>query len=84
MRKRKYDITCHLKFTFLHSHLDFFQENLGEVSDDQGERFHLDIKSMLHRNQGSWNDSMMADYCWMLYRDAPDVVHQRKGKSSHF
>jgi DNA-binding ferritin-like protein len=28
-----------LKVHFLHSHLDFFPENLGEVSDEQGERF---------------------------------------------
>ena len=32
-----------LKMHFLHSHLDFFPSNLGEVSDEQGERFHQDI-----------------------------------------
>jgi hypothetical protein len=47
-----------LKVHFLHSHLDFFPENLGEVSDEEGERFHQDIKSMEHHNQGSWNDSL--------------------------
>ena len=29
-----------LKIHFLESHLDFFPENLGEVSDEHGERFH--------------------------------------------
>ena len=29
-----------LKIHFLHSHLQFFPENLGMVSDIQGERFH--------------------------------------------
>ena len=29
-----------LKIHFLHSHLDFFPENLGDVSDEHGERFH--------------------------------------------
>jgi hypothetical protein len=31
-----------LKIHFLESHLDFFPENLGEVSDEHGERFHQD------------------------------------------
>ena len=73
-----------LKVHFLHSHLEFFPENLGEVSDEQGERFHQDIKSMEKRYQGFWNDSMMADYCWMLYRDAPDTKYRRKRKSTTF
>ena len=39
-----------LKFHyFLHSPLDFFPENLGEASDEQGERFNQDIKSTEHR-----------------------------------
>jgi len=29
-----------LKINFLESHLDFFPENLGEVSDEHSERFH--------------------------------------------
>ena len=29
-----------LKLYFLHSHLKFFPENLGAVSDEQGERYH--------------------------------------------
>jgi hypothetical protein len=29
-----------LKVQFLHSHLDFFPDNLGTVSDELGERFH--------------------------------------------
>ena len=28
---------------FLHFYLNFFPENFGAVSDDQGVRFHLDI-----------------------------------------
>ena len=34
-----------LKIHMLHSHLDFFPENLGATSDEQGERFHQDINS---------------------------------------
>ena len=35
-----------LKIHFLHSHLDFFPENLGAVSDEHGETFHQDIAYM--------------------------------------
>jgi len=32
-----------LKLHFLHSHIEFFSENLGAVSEEYGERFHQDI-----------------------------------------
>jgi hypothetical protein len=38
-----------LKIHFLESRLDFFPENLGEVSDEHGERFHQDIIAMEKR-----------------------------------
>ncbi|GBN56316.1 hypothetical protein AVEN_16018-1 [Araneus ventricosus] len=60
-----------LKVHFLNSHLDYFPENLGAVSEEQGERFHRDIKEMERRYQGKWNVSMIAGYCWMLQRDNP-------------
>ncbi|UYV67412.1 hypothetical protein LAZ67_5000499 [Cordylochernes scorpioides] len=41
-----------LKIHFLHSHLDFFPDNLGAVSDEHGERFHQAISSMEKRYQG--------------------------------
>jgi hypothetical protein len=53
-----------LKIHFLNSQLDFFPENLSAVSEEQGERFHQDIKEMERRYQGRWNVNMMGDYCW--------------------
>ena len=50
-----------LKVHFLNSHLDYFPENLGAVSEEMGERFHQDIQKMENRYQGRWNTSMMAD-----------------------
>lgn len=73
-----------LKVHFLDSHLDFFADNLGAVSDEHGERFHKDISAMEQRYQGFWNDSMLADYCWTLYRDHPCHVHNRQSKSQCF
>lgn len=49
-----------LKMHFLHSHLAFFPENTGTVSDEQGERFHQDIQVMEKRYQGFWYENMLA------------------------
>ncbi|GBO40503.1 hypothetical protein AVEN_112430-1 [Araneus ventricosus] len=38
-----------LKVHFLDSHLDYFPENLGAVSEEQGERFYQDIKEIERR-----------------------------------
>jgi hypothetical protein len=35
-----------LKVHFLHSHLNYFPQNLGDFSEEQGERFHQEIKKM--------------------------------------
>ncbi|KAJ8957397.1 hypothetical protein NQ318_004877 [Aromia moschata] len=59
-----------IKVHYLDSHLDRFPENLGDMSEEQGERFHQDIKIMEDRYQGRWDIHMMADYCWSLKRDS--------------
>ena len=35
-----------LKAYFSHAHLDYFPQNLGDMSEEHGERFHKAIKSM--------------------------------------
>ncbi|UYV77336.1 hypothetical protein LAZ67_15000546 [Cordylochernes scorpioides] len=67
-----------LKIHFLHSHLDFFPDNLGTVSDEHGERFHQYISSMEKRYQGKWSPGMLADYCWTLKKDVPQAKYRRK------
>jgi len=73
-----------LKIHFLESHLDFFPENLGEVSDEHGERFHQDILAMEMRYQGKWTSSMWADCCWTMKRDVPEAKYWRKAYTSTF
>ena len=46
---RQLDCRMSLKLHFMHSHLDFFPENLGAMSDEHGERFHQEISSMKQR-----------------------------------
>jgi len=50
-----------LKIHFLRSHLDFFPENCGAVSDEHKELFHQDISSVEERYQGKWNCAMLSD-----------------------
>jgi len=69
-----------LKIHFLQSHLDFFPENCGAVSDEHGERFDQHISSMEERYQGKWNCAMLADCCWTLARDVPTVECKRQEK----
>jgi len=73
-----------LKINFLESHLDIFPENLGEVSDENGERFHQDILAMEKRYQGTWTSRMLAYYCWTLKRDVPEDNYRRKSCASTF
>lgn len=80
------DLGCNmsLKLHYLNSHLHHFQHNLGDLSEEQGERFHQDIKTMENRYQGRWDSHMMADYCWGIMRDCPSQFHSRKSLKRQF
>ena len=67
-----------IKLYYLFSHLDYFPETLGDVSEEQRERFHHDIRTMEGRYQGRWGSYMTADYCWTLIRDCTKQSHSRK------
>ncbi|GBM98956.1 hypothetical protein AVEN_149778-1 [Araneus ventricosus] len=69
-----------LKIHFLDSHLNFFSDNCGQVSDGHVERFHQDMANMEKRYQGHLSTAMLADYCWKLIRDAPHVHYKREAK----
>ena len=73
-----------VKIHFLESHFGFSQENLGEVSDEHGAKFHRDIMTMEKWYQGKWTSSMLADYCWILKVGVPDAKYQWKSYVSPF
>ena len=77
-------INISIKVHFLHSHLGRFPENLGDVCDEQDERFHQDIKVMKERYQGPWDKKMISDYYWCLKRNKKDCQHSRKSKKRKF
>ena len=73
-----------VKLCLLCSHLDFFQENLGDFSEEHGERFHQDIEPMEKRYKGCWDSAMMGYYIWSLVRQ-DKRGHKRKACSTmHF
>ena len=49
---REMGCSMSLKIHFLDSHLDFFSDNLGAVTNEHGERFHQQISTMEKRYQG--------------------------------
>ena len=55
-----------LKIHLMHSHLDFFPENCGALSEK--------------RYQGKWNPSMLADYCWTIINDVPQLKYKKTAK----
>ncbi|ESO09676.1 hypothetical protein HELRODRAFT_184572 [Helobdella robusta] len=81
---KKLGCNMSIKLHYLFSHMDRFHENLGSMSDEQGERFHQEMKEMETKYQGRWNAVMMADYCWTLKRDIPDAEHYRVSNKRKF
>ena len=55
------------------SDVEYYPKNLEDYSEEQGERFHQDIKVMQRRYHWRWDENMMVDYGWMLKRDAPQT-----------
>ena len=73
-----------IKLHYLFSHLDYFPENLGDVSEEQEERFHQDIRTTEERYLGRWESHVMADYCWTLIRDCTKQSYSRKSYKRTF
>ena len=63
-----------LKMHFLHSHLEFFPENLRAVLVMSRVKNFAKISNLWKkRYKGVWDEGMMGDNCWMLYCD--DAKH---------
>lgn len=79
-----------VKMHYLFLRMDRFPENLGSMSDEQGERFHQGLRDieMETTYQGHWNAVMVADYYWTLksscISDIPAAEHLRKSKKWEF
>lgn len=76
-------VNMSLKIHFLDSHIDFFPSNLGDFSDEHGERFHQDLATIENRFKGKNTCHMLAEYCWTLCRDT-NTIHKRQQKCIRF
>jgi len=65
-----------LKLHFIYSYLDFFQENLGDLSKEHGKIFHHDIQQKEKRYQCRWDSAMMGDYMWSLKRENTHTIKE--------
>lgn len=77
-------VNMSLKIHFLHDHLDFFPPNLGDFSDEHGERFHKDISTIEKRFKGKDMTHMLSQYCWSICRDTNPETHKRRSKHHKF
>lgn len=70
----------------MHNHIDEFVENLGDFSDQHGEKFHQDVRTMESRYAGKNYAAMMSDYCWFLIRESEnyEIMWERKVDSLYF
>lgn len=60
-------INMTLKMHFLQCHLEFFQQDLGRLSDEHGERFHQSIALLERRYiQSRISKNLLADFCWLF------------------
>ena len=77
---REMEVNMSLKIHIPHSHLDFFPENLGAVSDEHGERFHQDIAEIEKRYQSKWSVIVLVGVSWLM-NQMLIIVEQCKRKS---
>lgn len=66
------------KMHMLHSHLNKFKENMGKFSEEQGERFHQDMKDFEKNYQGHYDANMMGDYVWAKCAPTSGKEYNRK------
>ena len=73
-----------LKLHVLHSHIDEFKDNMGDYSEEQGERFYQDVKSFEDCYKSQYNESMMGDYIWNLVRESELTYNRQSHKKTSF
>lgn len=80
---KEMDIHISLKIHFFIYHLDKFPENMGDVSDEHGERFHKDIKNFEKAYRGKNIEHMLGSYCFSICRTNESAPLARKAKKAH-
>lgn len=77
----KLNINITIKMHTLICHLDKFRASCGAFSDEQGERFHQDLKTNEQHYAGKDMAKGLGRYCWTLIRETNPEAHKRQ---SHY
>ena len=66
MMKNYKSLRCYMSLLlhFMVSDLNFFPENMCDVSDEHSEQFHQEISEVESRFEGKPLPALLADYCW--------------------
>ena len=72
------------KVRLFFSHLEKPSENPVDVSEEQHEIFHQNIKIMVERYKGRWDVQMMADYCLSLMRESRQIYGRKSRNRTCF
>lgn len=75
---------CPWQCTFFTLNWNFFPGSCVELSEEQGDRFHRDIKLIEERYQSRWNINTSPDYSWCLKRDTPEYKYRQKSVRKSF
>lgn len=71
-----------VKLHYLKSHLKSFKENNAHFSEEQGERFHQDLKPFERRYDGKKSkERMLGEYIWSIVRETNDEDYKRKTRN---
>ena len=73
-----------VKLHFLWPDLDYFSKKCGDLSEEQSEYFHQDIRLMEECYQDQLDVNFLVDYCWCLKRDVVAAKHRRKSLKRPF
>uniref|UniRef100_A0A336KP55 CSON011970 protein n=1 Tax=Culicoides sonorensis TaxID=179676 RepID=A0A336KP55_CULSO len=87
LKFKKCDVKVSPKLHLLINHIDRFPANLGDFSDEQGERAHQDFKNVEMRftKKGKTsNISAMADFLWLRMREKKTQYKKSKGGKTIF
>ena len=73
-----------IKVYYLHSHMDHFPENLGDLSMEWGRQFHQDLRTMKRDTKETGIPTRWQIYCWSIHYDGPSPSHHKKSSKPYF
>ena len=77
-------VNMSLKIHFLDDHLDDFPPNCGDYSDEHGERFHQEIKTLETRYTSKNICHLLGEYCWFICRENEPEIRRKTSKRKNW